>query len=88
MSTVAFVQDISSEILNAETIEKNQPDTFSAEMSAVLNFHHSEVQVALALVNEIIYILRPVEEQGTTGETTFKADLMLNYTFSEFAEYK
>jgi hypothetical protein len=43
MSTVAFVQDISSEILNAETIEKNQPDSFTGEMSAVLNFHQSEV---------------------------------------------
>jgi hypothetical protein len=43
-----------------------------------------EVQVALALVNEHIYVLSPLEESGSTGETVYKADLMMNYTFTEF----
>ena len=29
-------------------------------------------------------MLSPLEESGTNGETVYKADLMLNYTFSEF----
>jgi len=36
------------------------------------------------LVNEYIYVLSPLEEVGATGETIYKADYMLNYTFTEF----
>ena len=28
--------------------------------------------------------MSPLEELGTTGETVYKADLMMNYTFTEF----
>jgi len=29
-------------------------------------------------------VLSPLEESGTTGDTIYKADMMLDYTFSEF----
>ena len=44
--------------------------------------------MALALVNEYIYVLSPFEELGASGEVIYKADFMLNYTFTEFEGFE